>query len=262
VKVAALAAALCVLSAGARAETVSDLRDRLLREGDVYGFRCGPPRALLVVQKGYLTMAELRAFGAELNEGVSGIPALVGRQPSPRRFTVFVFGETPDAPMSQVNDLGEYPGEKAVFLRFVKEGSSPLFHELTHLLVPGSDGSQSLSEGFASWAQARFRPGKAVSFTPANADPNRLARQAVEMYPRAFYETIGANEVPSWSSQEIRHAFYHASWSFVDYLIALKGLPAFLAVYDASGTDASYRSAYGRGLSALRDDWRARLPPK
>jgi hypothetical protein len=261
-KRAVLAAARLALTAGARADSIDEFRDRLLREGDHYALRCGPPPALLVVQKGYLTREQLGAFAVDLNEGIAGIPALVGRVPPRARFTMYLFGNLPDAPISRQNDLGERPGERAIFLRWVKEGIAPLFHELTHLLVPGADESDSLGEGFADWVQARFRPGKEFGFTPAGANPHELARKAIDRYPRAFYETIGAKETPGWSSSEVRQAFYHASWSFADYLIALKGLPAFLTVYDASGSEASYLKAYGRTLSALREDWRARLPSK
>ena len=228
-------------------------RARLLEEGQSY-LLPGAPAAFIVAEPGYLDSDSLGRFCAELARGLTAIPLLLGRSAAlGERVTVYVYGSGPDAPISQALVPGARAGEKGVMLRYVREDRAPLFHELNHLLA-GLPGSASLSEGFADFVQARLAPGKASAFTPAGTDPHARARQALLAHPRLLVG-MGAPGAGRWSSPEEREAFYFASWSYVDFLIARGGMPAFLQVFDGGGSDASCRRAFGQSCRKLRADW-------
>lgn len=207
---------------------------------------------LLVVEKGYLSGAELDRVSADLQEAVEAIPRLTGRSPRARgRFTVYVYDQ---GPMSEADVPGARPGEKGLMLRFAREGAEPLFHEMTHQLA-GHGGSQSLNEGIADWVQSRLRPGRSYSFVPAGADPHSKARAALAAYPPAFRETIGAPGFYRWSGEEIRFDFYYCSWSFTDFLLRQGGMSLFWSVLEAEGKPAAYLAAYGRTYDVLIAEW-------
>lgn len=214
---------------------------------------------LLLVEKGYLTSAQIGALASEIQDAVTSIPAYAARPSRIKgRLTIYVYDQ---GPISEADVPGPQPGERALMLRFVKEDKDPLFHELTHMIVGYGD-SQSLSEGIAEVFQDHLRPGRPNAFVPANCDPDPLAKAAVAQYPTPFFEAIGAPEMNSWSGAQIRFDFYFASWSFVRYLISLKDLKTFLPVMDAGGSPASYQAAYGKDLPTLRAAWLAALKQK
>jgi hypothetical protein len=233
-------------------------RKKLLAPGhcDWYTVPSSMGDILLLVEKGYLTSAQIGALASEIQDAVTSIPAYAARPSQIKgRLTIYVYDQ---GPISEADVPGPQPGERALMLRFVKEGKDPLFHELTHMIVGYGD-SQSLSEGIAEVFQEHFRPGRPNAFVPANCNPDPLAKDAVAQYPTPFYEAIGAPEMNSWSGPQIRFDFYFASWSFVRYLISLKDLKTFLPVMDAGGNPASYQAAYGKDLATLRADWLASL---
>lgn len=207
---------------------------------------------IVVVQKGYLSQDQLARLGRDLDEARTRIPALLGRPAAyAGRLTIYVYD---DGPMSEADVPGAFAGEKGLMLRFVREDTAPLFHEMTHIYA-GDTKSQSLCEGIAQWVQGVIRPGKANGFQPANADPDALAKAGIAQYPRPFYDAIGAPEWNSWSGQEVRMAFYYASWSFTGYLIRRGGMPAFLSVMDGNAEPQAYLRAYGETLETLRQQW-------
>ena len=211
---------------------------------------------LLIVEKGYLDEAELDRVSADLKEAVEAIPRLTGRTPRLKgRFTVYVYDV---GPMSEADVPGARPGEKGLMLRFVKDKSDPLFHEMAHLLA-GHGGSQSLNEGIADWVQARMRPGRSTAFIPAGVDPHAKARAALAAYPPAFRETIGSPGFYRWSGPEIRFDFYYCSWSFTDFLLRQGDMPRFWAVLEAEGKPEAYLAAYGRSRDALVAEWAAEV---
>ncbi len=243
-----------------------DFRRDMMRAADRWEVFAGAGVDMLV-EPGYMADAAVEAFCAEVVEARAAVPAVLGRAEKVRgRFTLYVFDS---GPMSESDVPGVAAGQPGIMLRFVKEGESPLFHEFTHLL--GGYGSQSLSEGLADYVQNRIRPGKASGFKPAGLNPHEKALFAAGKLGKAYQGAVGAPDKTLWQVVEAadgvdlggaspRHLFYYGSWSFVDYLVGLKGLPAFLAVHDAGGTEASYRTAYGKSADALRRDWAKALP--
>lgn len=211
---------------------------------------------MLVVEKGYLTGAELDGFCADVQEGVAGVPRVTGRVSRIRgRFTIYVYDR---GPISQADVPGLARGEKGLMLRFVKEKADPLFHELTHLLA-GYSHSQSLGEGIANVVQSRFRPGRAAAFIAAGADPHAESRRALAAYGADFRALIGApgHEIrPEW--REKRFDFYYASWSFSEFLLARGTMADFWTVADAGASDATYRRVYGAARAQLVEAWAAR----
>lgn len=208
---------------------------------------------MLVVEKGYLTEAELDAFCADVQEGVAGVPRVTGRSSRIRgRFTLYVYDE---GPLSEASVPGLARGEKAIMLRFVKEKHDPLFHELTHLLA-GYSASQSLGEGIADVVQARFRPGRASAFMAADTDPHAESRRALAAWGPELRRLVGApgHEI-SLDERQKRFDFYYASWSFADTLVRARGMEAFWRVADAGGADAAYRADFGMDRAALVSAW-------
>ncbi len=244
-------------AAGPEFDEHDALRARLIKQGDWYSVPSAAQPVLLIVQKDYLDAAALKRFVSDVVEAVAGVPEYTGRKPPKYRGRI-VFYVYDSGPMSEADVPGVRKDERGVMMRFVKEDEAPVFHELAHLLAGYSD-SQSLAEGFAEEVESHFRPGKAHAFTPADADPDALAKASVARYPKPYFEAIGAPGYSNWSGEEIRHEYYFASWSFARWLIRCKDMKAFLRVLDGGGKDDAYASAYGEGLAALRADWRAYL---
>lgn len=213
---------------------------------------------MLVVQKGYLDLAALDRLTSDIVEAVAGVPRVTGRASRIRgRFTIYVYD---DGPLSEADVPGVAPGEKGLMLRFVKEQSDPLFHELTHLLAGYSD-SQSLGEGIADVVQSRFRPGRASAFMDAGIDPHREARRALAApYGAEVRALIGApgHEIRLDARQK-RFDFYYCSWSFAEHLLTRGTMADFWRVADAGGAEDAYRRVYGRSRAALVADWAAGL---
>lgn len=235
-------------------------RAKLLAPGrsDWYLVQAAAGDVLLVVQKGYLTQPQLAALASEVVDADAAVPRWGGRRLIKGRYTLYVYDDTLDGavtPISEADVPGAQHGERGVELRFVKDGTAPLFHELTHLLVGGDGDSQSLSEGLADTCEDHFRPGHAHAFVLANSDPDALCRAALAKYRRPFFEAVGAPGYSSWSGQMVRFDFYYCSWSFTRWLAA-QGTPAKVAaVLDAGATDAAYQAQFGAPLSSLRERW-------
>lgn len=209
---------------------------------------------LLVAEKGYLDAAALDRFCADVQEAVAAIPLVTGRPSLVRgRFTLYVYDE---GPMSEADVPGAEPGEKGVMLRFVREKSDPLFHELTHLLAGYSE-SQSLGEGLADVVQERLRPGRESAFIPAGTDPHAKARAALAAYGPPFFEMIGSPGYYRFGPGDIRFDFYYCSWSFAKFLLRQGSMADAWAVADAGGDDEAYRRVYGRGRAELVAAWMA-----
>lgn len=235
------------------------LRERLAKRGEWYSLPSAAQPVLLLVEKGYLDEAALTRFAKDVVEAVAGVPECTGRKP-PKfagRLVIYVYD---GGPASETDVPGVAKGDMGIMLRFVKEDEAPVFHELTHALAGYSHASPSLSEGLAEEVESHFRPGKAHSFTPADADPDRLAKTALGRESAAFLATVGApNDGKPFESPQAKHDYYFSSWSFVRFLAARKGLGAVFKVMDAGGDDKSYRDAFGGDAASLRADWKKKL---
>lgn len=231
-------------------------------KADWYEILAGARRVLLIVQKGYLTNDRIFALAEEVLAADAALPKWGGRRLITGRWTLYVYDhvfEGKETPFSEADVPGAQKGERGIELKFAKEGTAPLQHEMAHLLLGGDAESQSLSEGLADAAHDFLKPGHEHSFVPANANPEALCKAALAKYPAAFAETIGAPGYHSWSGQKIRQDFYHCSWSFARFLLK-KGEPwQALAVLDRNAADCAYRKQYGAPLASLRAAWRKSL---
>ncbi len=211
--------------------------------------------ALLVVERNYLEPLELERIAGDIAEALDEVPKFIGRPfVTNKRITLYIYDS---GPMSQAAHFGvEFSW--GILLRFVKEDLAPTFHEVTHLTQTDwqTEGSQSLDEGFADFVQEHFRPGKAHDFHPANANPDLLAKSALQTYGQQdFLNSIG---VPGWTEFKIkdeRFSFYFTSWSFVKYLVNQYGISTFLEVQDAAGSPMVYSSALGNTFENIRNAW-------
>ncbi len=212
---------------------------------------------LLVVEKNYLNARQIAQLVSDLRQAVYDIPRLTGRPPLVRkRFTVYVYD---DGPISEAGVPGAQPGETGIMLAWVKEGRSPIFHEMTHLLA-GYGASQSLAEGIACAVQGRLRPGQASApFMVAGANPDKEAKRIIAEDPPGLLEGLGEPGHYNFSSQHIRVDFYWASWSFVEFLLRKGGMAKLWTLIDSGGTPQAYRKIYGTSYDALFADWKRKV---
>jgi hypothetical protein len=239
-------------------------RAKLLAPGrsDWFLIQAASGDVLLVAQKGYLTAAQLTALARQVQAADDAIPKWGGRRLIKSRYTLYVYDDTLDddvTPISEADVPGAQHGERGVELRFVKDGTAPLFHELTHLLVGGDGDSQSLSEGLADTSEDHFLPGHAHAFVLANSDPDALCKAALAKYPQPFYAAVGAPGYSSWSGSMIRFDFYYCSWSFTRWLVAGASPEKVIAVLDDGASDAAYQKQLGAPLALLRARWARKL---
>jgi hypothetical protein len=202
--------------------------------------------------------------------------------------TVYVFGDDCPAvseaglPVSNASAVGLRSGEPAMDLRKVKEGRSPMFHEMAHLLRLRGETSESLSEGFADYVQYTMQPGHGVGFRPDGLDVNSAAREAMAEYPEMLHaigskcsvsfagprragngklrEVLDSNgEHQAWSrtyAADARPGFYYASHSFVKFLVARHGIGRVVELLTAGGDKRDYRRILGDSHGEVRRLWR------
>jgi hypothetical protein len=250
-----------------KVDEYDSFRKSLLETGQVYDLDTkNSPGARLVVEKdsltkkSYLTKSELKRIASEIARALEEVPRFVGRPfITDKRITVYIYQIDNTKPISGAANYGPTPDTWGIMLAFAQEDKAGVFHEFTHLTERnwGNGGSESLSEGFAEYVSSQLEPGKAHTFTLANADADQLAQAAIQNYSQIkFLQYIGAGDsAHSMPQGHVRVDFYFTSWSFVNFLISNGGIPKFLKVLDAGGTPAAYFQVYGQTYSALLNQW-------
>ncbi len=243
-------------------------REELLSTGELYLLKTSDKhRALLVIEKNYLTAHEIQWVSGEIAEALNGVSKLLNRPYLEKNIiTYYIVSDTSYGAkiLSYAAPIGSNLGTWGIMLKYVKEKEAPVFHETAHLAEPMSPiMPNSLSEGIADYAQQAFRPGLPYAFVPQNIDVNAAARRALKLYDQIpeFKNTIGS-QAPYWPKLEEMdpdlpsvYAFYFTSHSFVNFLVYKYGLEKVLQNLEANSTEQAYLDIFQVSLSSLKDDW-------
>lgn len=196
---------------------------------------------ILKYPQGYMPEPQLVGFLTHAEEIRSELLAFLQPPPQPeeKKITVILV----DGP-----GISRTAGPGLILLYYVREGISPLAHEVTHLLM-GVSPWRFLREGLAVYAQEHFGD---LAF-PNLFRPVNLATLAE--FRRGLFLSLTDLQKDFYFSGETRRLAYLEAGSFTKYLINHYSYNKFREVYYT----ADYLSVYGKSLSELEREWLSSL---
>ena len=152
-----------------------------------------------------------------------------------------------------------YTNDNTIHLYWVKEGNSPLIHELTHVLFGYSEGHLT-QEGLAIYMQDTYS--KKAVFPNFQEDVhgimNYLLSQEISIPLMMLLsdEQIFTYTNLSKDTYSLRWLGYIESASFSNFLINQYGMGKFLEIYNCPDLADEISGVYGKELGELEIEWK------
>lgn len=138
----------------------------------------------------------------------------------------------------------------------VRNGTHPLVHELTHILLGYGDRGYLTQEGFAEYTENRFGKQKYPIHKVMKLFLNM--GKAIPLYKLIDLDQADSLFRPEMVGLDdyavLRMSYIHAA-SFVTYLIDTYGLEKFEKVYDQPNLGEKLVEVYGKNVDELEREW-------
>lgn len=152
-----------------------------------------------------------------------------------------------------------YMSGNNIHLYWVKEGTYPLIHEITHVLFGSTEGHVT-QEGLAIFMQDSYSDRGA--FPNFQEDVHEIMKYLMTQEIGIPLETllredqIFTHSKLNKDSYSLRWLGYIESASFSDFLINQYGMEEFLKIYDRPNLTDEIHAVYGKKLEHLEMEWK------
>jgi hypothetical protein len=220
------------------------------------GIKHTTQRAILWVEKNYLSKEEIEEFGSFVDKGIIRAEEYLGVTFDKEHYKgdkvhYFIKG---GRFISHV--FGGYRHKEfrkpIVFLSFVKEGKSPYLHETVHILAWESY-SLWIREGLAVYLNDKL--GGYPAFPNFGKDIDECAKEYLNRKFRNTLRLIGNNGIPEFSDRMERRIFYLFSGSFVKFLDGEIGTEKLMDIYKAKNTKQAFKKISGQKVEEWKKVW-------
>jgi len=249
-----LLASFCLFGAASIFAETND--DGTIKRMRLQGIKHTTERAILWVEKGYLSNREIRDFGSVVDRGIVRAEAYL-RRPFDRehhgenRIHYFIRGGR-----FASHVYGGYHQRRyrrpVVFLSFVKEGKAPYLHETVHILAWDFHALW-IREGLAVYLNDKL--GGYRAFPNFGRDIDECAKEYITDTWGGTLALIGKDGIPTFSTPEERRTFYVFSGSFVKFLDGEFGTEKLMSIYRTKKVSKTFRDLTGKDMKNWKQAW-------
>lgn len=279
IKNAWTAIVMCGLTAAAGAQSTdlerriaddADISDQLLKHGD----SCESAHSIVRVEREQIDRTALAGFCNRAEAGVVAIREYLGDalDQAGGNHGKVVFNVTTRVRQAHASMDIASP-HVYLPLRRVQQDTAPYLHEAVHVMALWSRGKALwLSEGFPEHVAAAVAAGTTAHYHHAPVEPRKLAslpEHLASAEGKLFLPLMGEDGLPYRAAPEVREKlallftdrkryaapYYMMAWSFVDFLVAERGVASLASIGRCDSPHACLNDASGMPSEQLRARW-------
>lgn len=228
--------------------TVSKLRKQ--------GIKYTSQRAILWVEKDYLSKEEIREFGSLIDRGIMRAEEYLQMSFDKEHYKADQIQYFIKSGSFASHVFGGYRHKEfrkpIVFLSYVLGGRSPYLHETVHILAWKSY-SLWIREGLAVYLNDKL--GGYPAFPNFGQDIDEYAKGLFMPRFKKVLRLIGKNGIPEFSNRMERRVFYILSGSFVKFLDREIGTEKLMDIYKARNTKKAFKKISGQKVEDWKQTW-------
>ena len=228
--------------------TVSKLRKQ--------GIKYTSQRAILWVEKDYLSNGEIKGFGSLIDRGIIRAEEYLQMTFDKEHYKEDRIHYFIKSGRFVSHVFGGYHHKEfrnpIVFLSYVKEGKSPYLHETIHILA-WEFYSLWIREGLAIYLNDKL--GGYPAFPNFGKDIDECAKEHANRKFKKVLRLIGKNGIHEFSNRMERKVFYFFSGSFVKFLDGEIGTEKLMNIYKAKNTKMAFKKISGQKVEDWKQAW-------